>query len=375
MRTRSRRIYVALASLLAVTLLGACIPVAPSSPADTSPSSARPVTPSEYIDPSWRFPSAPSTPQQTLPAIVDVVSAVRPAVVSVMTEMVAYDLFNQAYTQEAAGSGVIIDSAGYIITNNHVVEGARDIQVELHDGTAYAASVVGSDPLTDLAVIRADASSLPFAPLGVSSDLAVGEWVVAIGNALGEGISASEGIVSRLDVALAVGDTTLRDLIQTTAAINPGNSGGPLVNMAGQVIGINSVKVASIGIEGMSYAIAIDGARPIIQSLINQGYVTRPWLGVSLYTVDSFTARVNQLSVDEGALVVEVGSGSPAAQAGLQKGDVIVEFNGTPIKTTDDLLLAIFSTTVGDTVDIVYVRKQDRVSTTVQLKESPAPWE
>jgi len=289
--------------------------------------------------------------------------------------MVAYDLFNQAYTQEAAGSGVIIDPAGYIITNNHVVQGAKEIQVELQDGTTYSASIVGTDTLTDLAVIRADAQNLSFATLGESDRLAVGEWVVAIGNALGEGISASEGIVSRLNVSISVGGSTLRDLIQTTAAINPGNSGGPLVSMAGEVIGINSVKVASIGVEGMSYAIAIDGARPIVQSLINQGYVARPWLGVSLYTVDRFTARVNQLSVEEGALVVDVTRGSPGARAGLQKGDVIVEFKGKVIKTADDLLLGIISSNVGDSVEIVYVRKQDRVTTTTELSESPPPWE
>ena len=374
MSTRKRLTYVALATLATFTLLAGCIVLPPSSPTQTTPTSAQPVTPSEHIDPSWRFPSSPSVPQPKLPAIVDVVREVRPAVVSVMTEMVAYDLFNQAYTQEAAGSGVIIDSAGYIITNNHVVQGAKEIQVELQDGTTYSASIVGTDPLTDLAVIRADGQNLSFAPLGASGDLAVGEWVVAIGNALGEGISASQGIVSRLDVSIAVGGNTLRDLIQTTAAINPGNSGGPLVNMAGEVIGINSVKVASIGIEGMSYAIAIDTARPIVQSLINQGYVTRPWLGVSLYTVDRFTARVNQLSVDEGALVVEVTSGSPGARAGLQKGDVIVEFKRSPIKTTDDLLLGIISSSVGESVEIVYVRKQDRFTTTAQLSESPAPW-
>ncbi len=288
--------------------------------------------------------------------------------------MVAYDIFNQAYTQEAAGSGVILDGSGYIVTNNHVVEGAQDIQIELHDGTTYPASIVGTDVLTDLAVIRADASALPYATLGVSGDLAVGEWVVAIGNALGEGISASEGIVSRLDVSLSVNGNTLRDLIQTTAAINPGNSGGPLVNMAGDVIGISSVKVASIGVEGMSYAISIDGARPIIQSLINQGYVTRPWLGVSLYTVDAFTASVNQLSVQEGALVVDVTNPSPAAQAGLQKGDVIVEFNGTPVKTTDDLLVALLNSNIGETVEIMYVRGEQHLATTAQLTESPPPW-
>ncbi len=291
-----------------------------------------------------------------------------------VTEMVAYDLFNQAYTQEAAGSGVIIDGSGYIVTNNHVVEGAQDIQIELHDGTTYKASIVGTDILSDLAVLRADASDLPVAALGVSGDLAVGEWVVAIGNALGEGISASQGIVSRLNVSLTVNGNTLRDLIQTTAAINPGNSGGPLVSMAGEVIGISSVKVASIGVEGMSYAISIDGARPIIKSLINQGYVTRPWLGVSLYTVDAFTASVNRLSVDQGALVVNVTNPGPAANAGLEKGDVIIEFNGEPVKTTDDLLLGIVNSAVGDTVNIVYVRGEQHVTTTAVLTESPPPW-
>jgi len=300
---------------------------------------------------------------------------VRPAVVSVITELTGYDLFNQAYTQEAAGSGFVIDPKGFIVTNNHVVEGATQIQVEFADGTTYPASIVGTDALTDLAVIKVDSDDLPYAALGESRELSVGEWVVALGNALGEGISASEGIVSRLNVSVTVRGTTLRDLIQTTAAINPGNSGGPLSNMAGEVVGINSVKVASVGIEGMGYAIAIDSARPIVQSLINQGYVTRPWLGVSLYTVDRFTATINNLSVNEGALVVEVTDGGPADEAGLQRGDVIVEFNDTTITNTDDLLVAILEAGVGADVTIVYVRGGDRLTTTAHLRESPPPWE
>jgi len=375
MNTTRFRASAALAFVMILAVLAGCIVMPPVDPSATTPTSGQPTTPSAHIDPTWRFPASPGTAQPPLPTIVDVVSEVRPAVVSVITEMVAYDLFNQAYTQEAAGSGVIVDPRGYIITNNHVVEGAQDIQIELHDGTTYPATIVGTDALTDLAVIRADADDLSYAVLGQSGELAVGEWVVAIGNALGEGISASQGIVSRLDVSIAVGGSTLRDLIQTTAAINPGNSGGPLVNMAGEVIGINSVKVASIGVEGMSYAIAIDGARPIAQSLINQGYVARPWLGVSLYTVDRFTARVNQLAVEEGALIVDVAAGSPGAKAGLQKGDVIVEFNASPIKSADDLLLGIINSKVGDSVEIVYMRKQDRRTATAQLSESPPPWQ
>jgi serine protease Do len=377
MNTRNGRTHIVIAAfavLTSLSMLAGCLVLPPTAPGGTTPSSTQPVAPSQHVDPTWVFPSTPSTPQPDLPSIVDVVAEVRPAVVSVVTEMVGYDLFNQAYTQEAAGSGVIIDSSGYIITNNHVVEGAQDIQIELHDGTTYHASIVGADALTDIAVIKADAASLPDAPLGVSGDLAVGEWVVAIGNALGEGISASQGIVSRLDVSITVSGNTLRDLIQTTAAINPGNSGGPLVNMAGEVIGISSVKVASIGVEGMSYAISIDGARPIVQSLINQGYVTRPWLGVSLFTVDEFTARVNNLSVDEGALIVDVTDGSPADQAGLERGDVIVAFNGSPVKTSDDILLGIIGSSVGETIDIGYVRDGQQLTTTAQLSESPPPW-
>jgi serine protease Do len=375
MKTKKyRSVVMALLTGVLIAATG-CIAWPPTTPEDTTPTTATPRIQSEYVDPTWSFPNIPSTPQESLPSIVDVVSVARPAVVSVITEMVAFDVFNQQYKQEAAGSGVVLDAKGYIVTNNHVVEGASDIQVELVDGTKYSASVVGTDPLTDLAVIRAEAGNLPYAELGSSGDLAIGEWVVAIGNALGEGISASQGIVSRLDVSITVGGNTLSDLIQTTAAINPGNSGGPLVNMAGQVIGINSVKVATIGVEGMSYAIAIDGARPIIQALINKGYVTRPWLGVSLYTVDSFTATINDLSVEEGALVVTVKAGSPADLAGMKKGDVIVEFNGAPIATTDDLLQGIINSNVGDTVDIVYVRGKDTVATSAQLQESPPPWD
>ncbi len=361
--------------VLGLLVLTGCIVVPSTAPAETVPSSTVEPEQSEYVDPAWQFPTAPSAQPESLPSIVDVVSIVRPAVVSVLTEVVAYDLFNQAYTHEGAGSGVILDGEGYIVTNNHVVEDAREIQVELADGTKYAATVVGTDALTDLAVIRAEAGGLPFASLGTSGSLAVGEWVVAIGNALGEGISATEGIVSRLNVSITVGGNTLRDLVQTTAAVNPGNSGGPLVNMAGEVVGINSVKVADIGVEGMSYAISIDGARPIIQALVNNGYVTRPWLGVSLYSVDPFTATVNKLSVEYGALVVEVVNGGPADEAGLEEGDVIVELDGAEVENTNDLLQAIINSDVGDSVAVVYVRGDDRFTAMAQLRESPPPWD
>ncbi len=298
-----------------------------------------------------------------------------PSVVSVTTEMTAYDIFNREYTQAAAGSGVIIDSEGYIITNNHVVGNAKSVEVELSDGRIFPADIVGTDALTDLAVLKTDATDLPYARLGDSFQLAVGDWVVAMGNALGEGISAAEGIVSRLNVSVSVNGNTLRDLIQTTSAINPGNSGGPLVNMSGEVVGVTSVKVAEIGVEGMGYAIGINSAKPIIEELIHQGYVTRPWLGVTLYTVTPRVATWNDLSVEKGALVIEVAKDSPAEAAGLEQGDVIIQFQDKEIANTDDLLQCILESEIGDKVEITFVRDESTKTTTAELQQSPAPWD
>jgi len=347
----------------------------PWAPASSPPASSQPNSPSEYTNPDWTFPSGDSQTAPVLPDIAEVVKKVMPSVVSVTTEMTAYDIFYGEYTQAAAGSGVIIDSEGYIITNNHVVENAKSVEVELSDGRTFPADIVGTDALTDLAVIKADTASLPYARLGDSSQLAVGDWVVALGNALGEGISAAEGIVSRLNVSVSVNGNTLRDLIQTTSAINPGNSGGPLVDMSAKVIGITSVKVAEIGVEGMGYAISINSTKPIIEELIHQGYVTRPWLGVSLYTVTPSVAVWNDLSVDEGALIVDVAENSPAEAAGLQQGDVIIQFQDKKVANTDDLLQSILESEIGATVKITYVRDESTKTTSVQLQESPSPWD
>jgi len=309
-----------------------------------------------------------------LPSIAEVVAQAMPSVVSVTTERVVYDIFRREYTQTAAGSGVIIDEEGYIITNNHVVEDAKSIQVELTDGRTFPANIIGADALTDLAVLRVEAIDLPYASRGDSDLLSIGDWVVAIGNALGEGISASEGIVSRLDVSVSVSGNMLYGLIQTTAAINPGNSGGPLVNMSGEVIGITSVKMAAVGVEGMGYAISINSAEPIIQDLINQGYVSHAWLGVSLYTVDPSFAKANNLPVNEGALIVELVRDSPADNAGLRQGDIIISFGGKSITSADDLVQAIRNSEVGERVEITFVRGKDTGRTSAQLVERPLPW-
>jgi len=220
------------------------------------------------IDTGWSIPPADSQ-SKGLPSIADVVAVVRPSVVAIDTE-VTRTFFRRSYTQEGAGSGWIIDENGIIVTNSHVVDGAESISVTLDDGRTFTVdpNTVAIDPLEDLAVLKIDADNLPALDIGGASELRVGDWLVAIGNPLGLGISAKEGIVSRLGVTLAVDSQTLDDLIETSAAINPGNSGGPLVNMKGEVIGITSAKIALVGIEGLGYAISIDEAIPIIEELI-----------------------------------------------------------------------------------------------------------
>ena len=294
--------------------------------------------------------------------------------VAINIKITAYDMFNQAFTQEGSGSGWIIDEDGIVITNNHVVEGAESITVILDDGRAVPAEIVGTDWLTDLAVLKIDAQNLVAVAVGDSLELRVGDRVVAIGNALGEGISATTGIVSVLGVSLAVdAGQTLYDLIQTDAAINPGNSGGPLVNMAGEVIGINSVKAVLVEVEGVGYAISIHTAIPIIEDLVTIGYVIRPWLGVGLYTVNEGVATRFGLAVNQGALITEVVANSPADKAGLEQGDVIVSFDDKEITNIDDLIQTIRANQIGQQVKITYWRGETKYTTYATLIESPPP--
>lgn len=325
----------------------------------------------QYTDSGWTFPSQ-SAPSIPLPDFRPVVTKVMPSVVSVTTEMVTTDFFGRQYTKTGAGSGIIIDPQGYIATNNHVVEDARSIHVELADRRIFVATVVGSDPLSDIAVIRVDGEDLPYAHWGDSDSLSVGEWVLAIGNALGEGISATQGIVSRLNVSVNVDGNTLYGLVQTTAAINPGNSGGPLVNMSGEIIGINSVKIVASEVEGMGYAIGSNEAKPIIEHLIRYGHLTYPWLGVAVSTVTPLVAKSQNLSVDRGALIAQIVADSPADTAGLRPGDVIIRFAGKQIADVADLVRAIRRSQIGQDVEIVFVRGNDTRTASARLVERPA---
>lgn len=312
-------------------------------------------------EPNWTFPTTDNQSSTLLPSFSAVVAKVKPAVVSVTTEV-------------AKGSGFVIDGEqGYIATNEHVVANAQNIEVIMDNGEIFPASVVGKDALTDLAVVKIDATDLPYVSLGNSSSLAVGEWVLAIGNAFGMGLRVTEGIVSGSNVAITLlSGEKLYALIETTAAINPGNSGGPLVNMKGEVIGITSAKI--LGAENMGYAISSDSARPTIEDLIHQGYIIRPWLGMHLQTLDWLTAWLNNLSVSEGVLIAEVVPGSPAEAAGLKKGDVITKFQDNEIDTAQALQEAILDCYIGEKVEITFVRGRVTKTTYAVLEQSPSPW-
>ena len=369
--------HILIALLLMSLALGTtgCLVPLPTTPAPSPPESGTPAasTPGPPIDTSWS-PPQPKAEAPTLPSIADVVEEVYPSVVAISTEVVTLDIFRTPRTQKGAGSGWIIDKDGIIVTNNHVVEGAKKVTVELSDGRIFEADPnnIHTDPLTDLAVVKINATNLPAASVGNSTQLRVGDWVVALGNPLGQGIRAKEGTASGLKVSLDVDQgQTLDDLVETSAAINPGNSGGPLVNMKGEVIGITSAKIAAVGVEGLGYAISTKTAIPIIEQLIKQGYVTRPWMGITLYTVDQYVAMVNRLSVSKGAVVVYVKPGSPAAEAGLQQLDVITHFKGKEVTTAEEVINAIHDSEIGEGVKITFVRGNETKTTTARLIQSP----
>jgi len=332
------------------------VETSPAEPPSTPPSTAAP------IDPDWTPPPVNGDVPQ-LADYVAVVTTVKPSVVSIRTD-------------SGAGSGWIIRQDGFIVTNNHVVAGSQTITITLDDDRTFPAQTVCTDPLTDLAVIKIDAQDLPAANIGDSDRLMVGEQVAAIGNSLGLGISMKGGWISRLGVSIPASEgQTLDDLIETDAAINPGNSGGPLVNMAGEVIGITSAKIAVVSVEGMGYAISINKAMPIINQLIQNGYVVRPYLGVSLADVNPTIVWWYELSVDRGAFVTYVAPDSPAAKAGIQPEDVIVGLNGKKISTAEELIQAIHSSQIGQRVKIVFWRGDTENATYATLIESPPPWE
>jgi serine protease Do len=314
------------------------------------------------------------TQSQPLPSIADVVAAVKPSVVAINVEVLVPGFFGGSTLEEGAGSGWIISSDGLIVTNNHVVADAQSINVTLFDGRSLPVdpSTVFYDEIADLAVLKVNAIGLPAVTIGDSSQMRVGDWVVAIGNSLGEGIRATQGIISRQDVTITDDNgQEISGLLETDAAVNPGNSGGPLVNMAGGVIGIVNAKMIATDVEGVGYAISSNEAVPLINELISKGYVTWPYLGVNTLTVDAWTARQYRLNIDSGVLLTYVDSSSPSSKAGLQEGDVVVKFNGQVMTTAAQLITAIHKASIGSPVEIVFWRGNNQNTTTVVLIERP----
>jgi serine protease Do len=301
-------------------------------------------------------------------SVMEIAAEGKPAVVAINTTGTMTDLFGQTGNFEAAGSGFIITKDGYIVTNNHVIDGAMTITVVLDNGDIYNAKLVGRDARNDLAVIKIQGSNLPTVYLGDSSDLQVGELAVAIGNPLGElSGTVTAGIISALDRLITLDGQSLH-LLQTDAAINAGNSGGALFNSFGEVIGINTAKTSSTGVEGLGFAIPINVAKPIIESLIQNGYVTgRPKIGITPRDITKQMADYYHLT--EGIYIYDIESGSAADQAGLKREDIIIAVNGKKITTTAELTALKDTMKPGDTMVMTIVRDGNEMTVTVVLKE------
>jgi serine protease Do len=329
------------------------------------------------IQPNW---TPPALSGAGLPAdLSGIVDKVLPSVASINVSVSATNIFGRPTTQQGAGSGWVIDSNGLIVTNSHVVQGASNVTVSMNDGRVFTAQQITADAVSDLAIIKINATGLPVVTLGDSSKLKVGMTAIAIGNALGQGLSMTAGWVSRLGVSLNVPATStepganLFDLIEVSTPINPGNSGGPLIDSLGEVVGITNAKLVATGVENVGYAISIKTALPVIQQLIQTGKVSRPYLGVGLQDVTPQLASIYGLAVKEGALVTQVDPGGPAAGAGLKAGDVIVTVNNTNITSAADAIQAILSSKIGQQISIAYYRGSNKSTVQTTLVQSPGP--
>lgn len=311
-------------------------------------------------------------------AITTAVEQVGPAVVTILgTIPGGQSLFGRLPDQQVSGSGVIISADGYILTNNHVVENAAQVVVLLADGTELPADVVGTDLFSDLAVLKTQGEMPAIANLGNSDALKPGETVIAIGSPLGDFVnSVTVGVISATGRALDTGNGyRMEDLVQTDAAINQGNSGGPLVNLAGEVIGINTLIVRGSGLgsavaEGLGFAIPTNTARVVAEQIISQGYVARPYLGVRWQAVTPRLARSYDLPVQWGAFITEVVPGGPAASAGLRKGDIITHIGAVELDEEHSYINALFASAPGDQVKIKIARGMNTLEIEVTLGET-----
>ncbi|MEM3161196.1 MAG: trypsin-like peptidase domain-containing protein [Nitrososphaera sp.] len=302
--------------------------------------------------------------------LVSAVERVSKSVVNIASVRMMHDQLFRVFPVEGVGSGVIIDSDGHILTNNHVIDDAERLKVTLADGRVLRGRVVGSDETTDLAVIKVEADApLPVAQLGDSAALKAGQIVIAIGNPFGltGGPAVTAGIVSSLDRSIQT-RTGVLELIQTDAAINPGNSGGPLVNTKGEVVAINTANMPYA--QGIGFAVPVNTAKEILKELVERGKVSRPWIGIASVKVTPKVARYYGLSA-EGALVAGVEPYSPADDAGLRRGDVIEQVDGERIEDPSQIAGAVKKKKVNDTVTVTVNRYGRQFQVGVQVDERP----
>lgn len=333
---------------------------------------------------TWNSSADGNSANFTDGSIADVANKVSPSVVSITTETRTTGWFGQSSTSTAAGTGMIVSSDGYILTNKHVIEDANKVNVILDDGTEYEnVKVVGTDPINDVAFVKIDGvSDLPAVTLGDSKTMNVGQQVIAIGNALGQfQNTVTEGIVSGLNRSITASDSSgysyerLTDLIQTDAAINSGNSGGPLVNAAGQVIGLN---VATSSANDIGFAIPISSVKGMLKSVINNSKAERAYLGVNYVTVTPDVAKEYKLSVKTGGYVHTDGnstspvvSGSPADKAGIKPEDIITAINGVEVGKAGSISALIGEYATGDTVQLHIIRNGGELNLNVTLEAYP----
>ena len=314
-------------------------------------------------------------------ATAAIAAKVQPSVVGIKVEYSVNSFFNQKGSATASGSGIIITEDGYILTNNHIVDTssnssfytvseATSIKVYLYgDSTAYDAKIIGTDSLTDLAVIKIDKTGLPAAELGDSDTVKVGSFAMAIGNPLGLDNSVTLGTVSAVNREVTDTDGKKFVLIQTDAAINSGNSGGALVNSYGQVIGINTLKLSGDGVEGIGFAIPINSTKDIYTQLINDGKVKRPYLGIGCIDIDEQKSEYYNLPI--GIYISEVEDFSAAQKAGLKPGDVIIAVDGTTVTTRDELDEIKYSHSIGDKITLKINREGKEMDIELTLAEQP----
>ncbi|MBI5227877.1 trypsin-like peptidase domain-containing protein [Candidatus Micrarchaeota archaeon] len=301
--------------------------------------------------------------------ITGAVEKLSESVVSITSIRMGGNAFSGFAPVQGAGTGVILDKKGYIVTNNHVIERAEQVRISLKDGRSFQGSVIGSDPATDLAIVKISEDRLPCAPLGDSSELKVGQIVLAIGNALGlpGGHSVSTGVVSAYGRPLPGTDFIHEGFIQTDAAINPGNSGGPLADIKGNVIGINTAMIPYA--QGIGFAIPINTAKWVIQQILEKGRVIRPWLGIVGLDINPLIVKRFELPVNSGILIVNVVPDSPIQKAGIKQGDILRAVENAMINKTSELIVELSNYTIGTQVTFVIFRDGKEQKMKVPLLE------